>query len=151
MQLRGAGIQGGTIDLASQQYRGKVVLIHYWATWCEPCKADMVLLKDLYAKRNGRDFDIIGVCLDEKDASVKRYLTENRFPWKHIHEPGGLDSRLANEMGVMTLPLMLLVDQKGVVAHHNIHMGPELDAELARLIPPTTGTASSSRNATKRR
>jgi thiol-disulfide isomerase/thioredoxin len=151
IRLRGADIQGGMIDLAGPPYRGKVVLIHYWATWCEPCKADMVLLKDLYAKRGGRDFDIIGVCLDDKELEARRYLSENRFPWKHIHEPGGLDSRLANEMGVMTLPLMLLVDQKGSVAHNNIHVGAELDGELGRLIPPTTGTANSSRNTTKRR
>jgi thiol-disulfide isomerase/thioredoxin len=151
MRLRGADIQGGMVDLAGPPYRGKVVLIHYWATWCEPCKADMVLLKDLYAKRGGREFEIIGVCLDEKEANPKRYLAENRFPWKHVHEPGGLDSRLANEMGVMTLPLMVLVDQQGNVAHHNIHAGAELEAELGRLNPPSTGTADTPRNATRRR
>jgi thiol-disulfide isomerase/thioredoxin len=151
MRLRGANIQGGLVDLAGPPYRGKVVLIHYWATWCEPCKADMVLLKDVYAKRGGREFEIIGVCLDDKEADAKRYLAENRFPWKQIHEPGGLDSRLANEMGVMTLPLMLLVDQKGTVAHHNIHVGPELDAELTRLNPPTTGTAKTARDGEARR
>jgi TolA-binding protein/peroxiredoxin len=151
MRLRGPEIQGGSVDLAAQPYRGKVVLIHYWATWCEPCKADMVLLKDLYAKRGGRELEIIGVCLDENETSAKRYLAENRFPWKHLREPGGLDNRLANEMGVMTLPLMLLVDQKGNVAHHNIHLGPELEAELTRLIPPSTGTARSTRNTSPRR
>jgi thiol-disulfide isomerase/thioredoxin len=151
MRLRGANIQGGLVDLAGPPYRGKVVLIHYWATWCEPCKADMVLLKDLYAKRGGREFEIIGVCLDEKEVDAKRYLAENRFPWKQIHEPGGLDSRLANEMGVMTLPLMVLVDQKGSVAHHNIHVGPEIEGELGRLIPPSTGTATTSRSGTERR
>jgi peroxiredoxin len=149
MQLRGSNVQGGTIDLASQQYRGKVVLIHYWATWCQPCKADMALLKDLIAKRGKSDFEVIGVCLDNDAAAIKQFLAENSFPWQHIHEPGGLDGRMANEMGVMTLPLMLLVDQKGNVAHSNIHVGPELDTELVRLVPPTTGTAT--RNTPKRR
>jgi peroxiredoxin len=150
IRLQGADIQGGTIDLSAPPYRGKVVLVHYWATWCDKCTADMVMLKDTFAKRGGH-LQIIGVCLDDKEAEAKRYLAENRFPWKHIHEPGGLDSRLANEMGVMTLPLMLLVDQKGHVAHHNIHVGAELEAELARLNPPATGTANTPRNATKRR
>jgi thiol-disulfide isomerase/thioredoxin len=151
MRLRGANIQGGLVDLADPSYRGKVVLIHYWATWCEPCKADMVLLKDLYAKRHNQGFEIIGVCLDDKEADAKRYLAENRFPWKHIHEPGGLDSRLANEMGVMTLPIMLLVDQKSNVAHHNIHVGPEIEAELAKLIPPSAAQAAAPRNRNERR
>ncbi len=150
MRLRGDAIQGGAVDLAAPPYRGKVVLIHYWATWCERCTADMVVLKDIVAKRGG-NLQVIGVCLDDQESKAKQYLAENRFPWKHIHEPGGLDSRLANEMGVMTLPLMLLVDQKGNVAHHNIHVGAELDGELTRLIPPTAGTANSSRDAKNRR
>ena len=94
-----------------------------------------MLLKDFYAKKGGRDFDIIGVCLDNDAAAAKQYLAQNRFPWKHLHEPGGLDGRLANEMGVMTLPLMMLVDQNGNVANNNIHVA-ELEAELAGLLRP---------------
>jgi peroxiredoxin len=145
MQLRGADLQGGTVDLSA--YRRKVVLIHYWATICEPCKADMVLLRDFYAKRGGRQFDVIGVCLDGNVAAARQYLAQNRFPWKHLHEPGGLDGRLANEMGVMSLPLMVLVDQNGNVANHNIHVA-ELEEELARLMQqPTPGTANAPRGA----
>jgi thiol-disulfide isomerase/thioredoxin len=131
MPLKGADLQGGTVDLAS--YRRKVVLIHYWATWCEPCKEDMVLLREFYAKRGGRDFDVIGVCLDDSAGNAKQYLAQNRFPWKHLHEPGGLDGRLANEMGVMTLPLMLLVDKQGKVVNRNANTA-DLEAELQRLL-----------------
>ncbi len=144
MQLRGAGLQGDTVDLSG--YRRKFVLIHYWATWCEPCKADMVLLKDFYAKKGGREFDIVGVCLDGNVAAAKQYLAQNRFAWKQIQEPDGLDGRLANEMGVMTLPLMILVDQNGNVANNNIHVA-ELEAELTRLMQPPANTANSSRSA----
>jgi thiol-disulfide isomerase/thioredoxin len=143
IRLRGPDILGtGTIDLAA--YRRKVVLIHYWATWCEPCKADMILLRDVYAKKGGRDFDIIGVCLENNATGAKQYLVQNRFPWKHIHEAGGLDGRLANEMGVMNLPHMLLVDQNGNVVNNNIHV-PELDAALSKLIQPAANTATTPR------
>jgi len=152
IRLRGTDIDGReTIDSLAPPYRGKVVLIHYWATWCEPCKADMVLLKDVMAKRGGRDFQIIGVCLDDTPAAAKQYLMQHKFPWKHVYEAGGLDSRLANELGVMTLPLMLLVDQNGMLAHNNIHVGTELEAELNRLIRPATGTATSPRDTPPRR
>lgn len=152
IRVRGTDIDGReTIDSMAPPYRGKVVLIHYWATWCEPCKADMVLLKDVMAKRGGRDFQIIGVCLDENPAAAKQFLAQQKFPWKHLYEAGGLDSRLANELGVMTLPLMLLVDQNGMLVNNNIHVGTELDAELNRLIRPTTGTATSPRNTPPRR
>lgn len=144
MTLQGSDIQGGQINLA--QYRGKVVLVQYWATWCEPCKQDMVLLKDFYAKRGGREFDIISVCLDSDVNSAKAFLAQNKFPWKCAQEPGGLDGRLANEMGVMTLPLMLLVDQSGNIVNPNIHVA-ELDGELAKLAKPAAavGAANSLR------
>jgi thiol-disulfide isomerase/thioredoxin len=144
IRLNGNDLAGAKVDSAS--YRRKVLLIHYWATWCEPCKADMVLLKDFYAKKGGRDFDIIGVCLDSDAAAAKQYLSQNRFAWKHLHEAGGLDGRLANELGVMTLPLMILVDPNGNVANNNIHAA-ELEAEFGRLTTPAANTANSARTA----
>jgi hypothetical protein len=133
IRLAGKDLRGGTVDISAPPYRGKVVLIQYWATWSDNCKADMVLLKDLYAKKSGgRDFEILGVCLDSTAAPAQQYLAANRFPWNHVYESGGVDGRLADEMGVMTLPLMLLVDRDGKVVKNNIHVA-ELDAELARL------------------
>ncbi len=128
--LAGNEIGGGKVDLAG--YRRKYVVIHYWASWCEPCKDDIEELQDLYEKYARRGFDVIGVNLDSSVNEAKRYLASNRLPWKHIYDEGGLDGRLANEMGVMTLPLMLLVDDKGQIANRNIHIS-ELEAELKRV------------------
>jgi thiol-disulfide isomerase/thioredoxin len=131
IRLRGKDVQGATVDLSA--YRNKVVLIHYWATWCDPCKKDMILLKDFHAKNANKNFDIVGVCLDSSAANVKSFLSQNHFPWKQVLEPGGLDGPLANEMGVMTLPLMILVDQQGNVVSTNIHVA-ELEGEVGKLI-----------------
>jgi hypothetical protein len=142
--LRGSDIQGGNVDLA--RYRNKVVLIHYWTSIGDRWKEDMVLLRDVYAKKGGKDFDIIGVCLDDEPGVAKQYIAENKLAWKQIFERGGLESRLATEMGVITLPLMILVDQKGNVANQNVHVA-ELDTELARLAKPAAGTANALRGA----
>lgn len=142
LRLNGTDLNGGKpVDLASPNYRRKVVLIHYWATWCEPCKADMVLLKNFYAKKGGRDFDIIGVCLDHDAAGAKQFLAQERFAWRQLHEPGGLDGRLANEMGIMTLPVMILVDQNGNVTNNNIQAA-QLEAEFAKLTAPAGNAAN---------
>ncbi|HVT26496.1 MAG TPA: thioredoxin-like domain-containing protein [Lacipirellulaceae bacterium] len=146
LALRGSTIDGGTIDISSPKYRGKVVLVHYWATIGERWKEDMVLLRDFYAKKGGSDFQIIGVCLDDDPSAAKEYLAQNKIPWKQIYEPGGLDGRLANEMGVLTLPLMVLVDQKGNVANQNVQIA-QLEAELVRLTKPAADTANASRGA----
>jgi peroxiredoxin len=142
-RLQGRDIAtAATVD--SQSYRGKALLVHYWATWSDKCKEDLVLLKDFYAKQGGRDFEILGVCLDSSDTAAKRFLAQNRFPWKQVYEKGGADGRLANEMGVMTLPLMILVDRTGRVAHNNIQVA-ELEVELARLQQPAADTANTPR------
>ena len=136
--LRGDA-QGGAVDIASPQYRGKVVLIHYWTTLGDRWKDDMVLLKDFYTKKGPREFDIIGVCLDDNPEAAKQYVAQNKLPWKQVYE--NLDGRLATEMGVITLPLMVLVDPKGNVVNPNVHVA-ELDTELARLAKPAAAGAA---------
>jgi peroxiredoxin len=131
--LKGPALQGGTVDLA--QYRGRVVLVHYWSTETPSCQADHEELLDLYAKYGGRKFDVIGVNLDAKREAAAEYLKKTRLPWKQLYEPGGLfDSRLATEMGIIQLPQMILVDAKGQVVSANI-LTAELAAELKKLIP----------------
>lgn len=132
MQLSGKAI-GTTTNINLTAYRGRVVLIHYWATWCEPAKVDIAQLKELHSKYNRAGFELIGVNLDEQAATATDYLTKNRLPWAQLHEPGGLDSRLASEMGIMNLPTMILVDENGKVAHRGIHI-TELENDLQKRI-----------------
>jgi thiol-disulfide isomerase/thioredoxin len=131
IQLKGRSTEGSPVDLA--QFRGRVVLIQYWATWCGPCKADMAAIKDLLEKYGAAKFGIIGVNLDTTLDEAKKFLAEKRFPWPHIFEQGGLDSRPANEMGILSLPTMILVDQDGKVVNRNVHVA-ELSGELDSLI-----------------
>ena len=55
------------------------------------------------------------------------------MPWPQLYEPGGLDSPLANALGILTLPTMMLVDKDGKVVNRNLH-GEDIDAELRRLL-----------------
>jgi hypothetical protein len=132
--LKGPALGGGSVDLA--QYRGRAVVIHYWSTAVPTCDDDHEMLNDLYSKYGGRKFDVIGVNLDASPAEATAYLQDHKLPWKQIYEPGGMiDSRLATEMGIIQLPQMILVDEKGQVVSTNV-LAPELNAELKKLIPP---------------
>jgi len=128
--LSGKSPSGSPVDLA--RFRGKVVLIQYWATWCEPAKNDMAMLKELMKKYAG-SLVVIGVSLDNDTKALNAFLSEARLPWPQIYEEGGLDSRPANQLGIVTLPTMILLDQQGKVVNHNIQTS-ELDAELKKLI-----------------
>ena len=133
IKLKGASSTSGAkpIDLAS--YAGKVVLIQYWATWCEPAKVDLAQLKELQAQFGKDGFAILGVSLDTKVEELNDYLKKNKLPWSQIYEPGGLDSRLANELGILTLPTMILVGKDGRVVNRNVHI-TELEREVGNLL-----------------
>ncbi len=131
IKFSGKAADGENVDLSG--YRGNVVIIQYWASWCEPCKADMTVLKDLAIRYGKKGFQVIGVNLDGEVQAMSSYLQQNPLPWQQVHEDGGLDSRPANELGIHTLPTMILVDQEGRVVNRNIHVA-ELDSELRRLI-----------------
>ncbi len=131
IDLAGTDLKGNAVDVAS--HKGKVVILHYWATWCEPCKQDLLVLKDRQAKYGKENVALIGVNVDNDRADADAYLDENPLPWPQLHEPGGLDSRLANELGVLTLPTMLLIDKESKVISRNLTAG-EVDRELRTLL-----------------
>ena len=89
-------------------------------------------LSHLQAKFAGRRVALIGVSLDSDVGELKQYASTHRLTWTQLHEPGGLDSRLANEMGILTLPTMILVDPAGRVVRRNIHV-QQLEEEIGKL------------------
>ena len=75
----------------------------------------------------------MGVSLDANAKDLNSFLAENRLPWPQIFEEGGLDSRPANLLGILTLPTMILVDQQGRVVNRNIQTA-DIEGELKKLI-----------------
>lgn len=132
ISLKGRTLDNKALDLA--QLKGKPVVVHYWATWCEPCKQDMKLLLDLQARYQKAGLTIVGVNVDADRRDAVRYVNESRIPWFQMHEPGGLDgSPLANALGVQTLPTMLLIDANGKVVQNNVpasQLNEEIDSML---------------------
>jgi len=133
--VEGPDVLGKNVNLAD--YRGKAVVVQYWTTSCDVCTADHSVLGDLYKKYGGRrGLEIIGVNLDYSREKLEAYLKENRLPWRQLHEPGGFDSPLATNMGVVTVPLMLFVGPDGKVISSNIR-AEEIEAELKKLMRPS--------------
>jgi len=110
-----------------------VVVVYYWATWCQPCKGELPALKELVAKYGKSGLSVIGVSLDYKQDDLTAFLAENRLPWPQIWEEGALDSPPANQLGIVTLPTMLLLDRAGKVVSRNVRIA-ELDTEVKKLL-----------------
>ena len=133
LALAGTAVDGSSVSLES--LKGVPVLVHYWATWCEPCKVDIAQIKELYTKYGPKKFAVVGIALDTDKAQLAKYLGQKPIPWPQLHEAGGLDGRLAEELGVLTLPTMFLLDADGKVVDRNLVIA-DLEKKLEEMVGP---------------
>ena len=131
LALSGTAVDGKSV--AVERLQGAPVLVHYWATWCEPCKVDIAKIRELYAKYGPQKFRVVGITLDSDKEELSAYLAGKPMPWPQLHESGGLDGRLAEELGVLTLPTMFLLDADGKVVDRNLVI-TDLERKLEALI-----------------
>lgn len=132
VDLEGTTIDGKSFRLSS--LRGKPVVLHYWATWCEPCKQDMKLLRRLQAGYQKAGLQLVGVNVDVTRDLADGYLQQVPLPWVQLFEEGGLESSgLAKAFGVQTLPTMMLIDKAGKVVRHNVRAA-ELDEAIDQML-----------------
>jgi thiol-disulfide isomerase/thioredoxin len=132
LSIQSKTTDGQAFDL--EKFRGGgVVLIQYWATWCDLCKQDMTQIRALQSKYGPKGFRVVGINLDQDSRAVGQFLTAAKLTWPQLYESGGMDSRLANQMGIQTLPTMILIDKTGHVVRRNVHAS-ELEAELGKLM-----------------
>jgi len=131
LALSGTAVDGAAVSLES--LKGVPVLVHYWATWCEPCKVDIAQIKELYAKYGPKKFAVVGIALDTDKQALAKFLAQKPLPWPQLHEAGGLDGRLAEELGVLTLPTMFLLDAEGKVVDRNLVIA-DLEKKLEEMV-----------------
>ncbi|OYP36950.1 TlpA family protein disulfide reductase [Rhodopirellula sp. MGV] len=132
IELTGKTIEGKEFKLS--ELRGRPVILHYWATWCGPCKQDMKLLSRLQARYRREGLTLVGINVDAQRTDAVAFLNENRLPWVQLFEEGGLEySRLSKAFGVQTLPTMMLIDKTGTVVSNNIGAN-ELDEAIDKLV-----------------
>ncbi|MEN8206217.1 MAG: TlpA disulfide reductase family protein [Pseudomonadota bacterium] len=114
-------------------YRGKVVLVNFWATWCPPCRKEMPALEALYRKLGGDSFTVLAVNQWEDPDHVFAYTGElNVFPtFPILFDP---ESRISAEYGVKGLPTSFLIDKKGRLAYRAVGGRAFDHPEVERLI-----------------
>lgn len=119
------------VDL--EDLRGKVVLLQFWASWCESCIDGMPDLVTLYAEHGGDDFEIVGVSLDEDPRAARRAIAEFGLSWPQICDELGKESPLARSYGVLGTPRFVLIDRRGLI--HTSYVRPsELETKVRELL-----------------
>jgi peroxiredoxin len=106
---------GGAVRLAD--YRGQVVLLNFWATWCLPCRSEMPLIQQTYDDLGGQGFVALGVNFDESAAAVISFAEELELDFPLLLDPGGEVQRLYRVIGY---PTSVILDREGRISAYHI-------------------------------
>lgn len=120
-----SSLDGRKVSLSG--YKGKVVLLDFWATWCGPCIVELPNVKRIYEKYNDEGFEIVSISLDRNEEMLRTFVKRSELDWTHIYNlslPPGQD--IASQYGVEAIPQMILVGRHGKIVDTGLR-GPVLE------------------------
>ena len=97
------------------QYRGKIVLVNFWATWCKPCTTEMPAMQAVYDKLRDKGFVVLAINELEDDAKVREHIKQHGHTFPVLMDR---DNKVANQFGVFGLPVSVFIDEKGIVQEY---------------------------------
>ena len=124
-------LDGGPLSVA--QYKGRVVLVDFWATWCPPCRAEIPNIVATYDQYHTQGFEIIGVSLDVDLARLQSFTKDNHMPWLEYCDGQRFQGKLPGQYGVMSIPDNVLIDTNGNILAWSLR-GPALPQAVAQAL-----------------
>jgi peroxiredoxin len=97
------------------QYRGKIVLVNFWATWCKPCTTEMPAMQSSFDKLHDKGFVVLAINELEDDAKVREHIKQYGHTFPVLMDR---DNKVANQFGVFGLPVSVFIDQEGRVQEY---------------------------------
>lgn len=126
-------IDGRPIDPA--RWKGKVLLVDFWATWCPPCREGLPELKRIHTLYRPQGLEIVGISFDDNLDTLRRFVAKEQMEWPQVADGQGWEGPMAARFGITSLPTMWLVDRQGRL--QEIHARAGLAAKIEALLKET--------------
>ena len=124
-------IEGNVIELS--KYKGKIVILDFWATWCPPCIKEIPNLKKIYSKYKGEDFEIISIALERKPKEhALKFVTDKKMNWVHIIDKNK-GREIATDYKIRYIPTMYVINKKGEIIESGLR-GEKLSEKITELL-----------------
>ncbi len=122
-------LDGETVSLSD--FRGKVVMVNFWASWCPPCVAELPTIYQFYQSHQADGFVVLAVNAQENRGTVSEFINRNGYTFPVLLDP---DSVAADEYGIRALPTSFFLDKNGEIQY--VHRGEIDTATLKKVVEP---------------
>ncbi len=118
-------------EVSLESYKGKYVLVDFWASWCQPCRQENPNVVNAYKAYNSKGFEVLSVSVDRDEQAWMNAIKEDGLTWAQVRDA---ENKVAEMYAIQQIPTTFLLDRDGVIIATNLR-GEALDAKLKELMP----------------
>ena len=130
LELKFTAVDGTEFDLA--KWRGKVVVVDFWATWCGPCRVEVPSVVATYKKLHGKGLEIVGISLDSSKDKLLDFTKQKEMTWPQYFDGKTWDNKISGAFGIGAIPAVWLVDKRGYVRSTNAR--DDFEGQITKLL-----------------
>jgi len=133
LRVKFKDIEGREIDTA--KLNGKVIVLHFWATWAASAITDLDRLRELEVKHFGKGLVLLGISVDREKSALAGFVEYKNVSWPQFFDEENKENRIATTLGITSIPALWLIDKKGIVRDTNA--SSNLERAVAALLAET--------------